>query len=138
RDGVELPADRVELLRDLARRSALGSLEEQVFDEVGDPRIALRLIARAGIDPDSQRDGVGVRHRLADDADAVGEGVEVASQQARSLRDMGGSVEVWVYGGRRGDSPILPYSHTGRQKAGPADHYSLGFGGRKRAPTAGL
>jgi hypothetical protein len=42
-DGVELPADRIDLLRDVLGRAVLGALEEHVLDEVGDAGLTHQL-----------------------------------------------------------------------------------------------
>ena len=52
--GVQLAAEPVEDLRDLLRRVCAGALEEQVLDEVGDPRARVCLVTRAGADPEAR------------------------------------------------------------------------------------
>ena len=66
--GVQLPAEPVEDLRDLLSRVRAGALEEQVLDEVRDARARIRLVPRAGADPEAERDGTHARHVLGDDA----------------------------------------------------------------------
>ena len=68
RGGVQLAAEAVEDLRDLLRRVCARALEEQVLDEVGDPGARIRLVARAGADPEAERDRADVRDVLGDDA----------------------------------------------------------------------
>ena len=66
--GVQLSAEPVEDLCDLLRRVRAGALEEQVLDEVRDARARVRLVARAGPDPEAERDGAHARHLLGDDS----------------------------------------------------------------------
>ena len=71
-EGVELAPDRVDLAGDVARgRPPVGALEEHVLGEVRDPVRVRRLVARAGGEHDEARDGLGVRHRRRQDAQAV-------------------------------------------------------------------
>jgi hypothetical protein len=44
RPGVDLGPHRVERLVDLARREAVGALEQQVLEEVRDPGLLRRLV----------------------------------------------------------------------------------------------
>ena len=64
--GVELAAEPVEDLRDLLRRVRARALEEQMFDEVQGARAGVRLVARAGADPETERDRANVRNVLGD------------------------------------------------------------------------
>ena len=50
-----------------------GALEQHVLDEMRDAVLLRRFAARAGADPDADRDGAHVRHGFGDHADAVGE-----------------------------------------------------------------
>ena len=73
-ERVELAADPVDLRRDVARRRpALGSLEEHVLGEVGDAADLRRLVAGACREHDEAGDGLRLRHRCGEHADAVGE-----------------------------------------------------------------
>ena len=65
--GVQLAAEPVEDLRDLLRGVRARALEEQVLDEVRDPRARVGLVARAGPDPEAERHGADARHVLGDD-----------------------------------------------------------------------
>ena len=56
------------------RRPPLGALEEHVLGEMGDAADVRGLVARAGGEHDEARDGLGLRHRRRQHADAVGEG----------------------------------------------------------------
>ena len=64
---VELGAHRVEQLVDLGRGVAVGALEEQVLEEVREPRLPGRLAARAGADEEAQGRGPHGAHVLRDD-----------------------------------------------------------------------
>ena len=66
RGGVELAAEAVEDLRDLLSGMLRGALEEQVLDEVGDPRAVIGLVAGACADPEAERDGANPGHLLTD------------------------------------------------------------------------
>src|SRR5581483_5112874 len=68
RRSVQLGAEAVEDLGDLECRVMLRSLEEEVLDEVGDPRLRVRLVAGAGSDPVADRDRAGVVEPLRDHA----------------------------------------------------------------------
>ena len=64
--GVQLAAEPVEDLRDLLRRVRARALEEQVLDEVRDARARVRLVPRAGADPEAERDRADARDVLGD------------------------------------------------------------------------
>ena len=81
--GVQLAAHRVEQLRDVLRAVAGRALEEQVLDEVGDARLRARLVARAGADPEAERDRAHAVDVLGDDPLASGERRELGSRTAR-------------------------------------------------------
>ena len=68
RRGVQLTAELVEDLRDLLRRVARRALEEEVLDEVRDAGARVRLVARAGADPEAERDRAHAGDALGDDA----------------------------------------------------------------------
>ena len=65
---VQLAAEAVEDLGDLLRAVARGALEEQVLDEMRDAGLGVGLVARAGADPEPDRDRADVREALRDDA----------------------------------------------------------------------
>ena len=67
RGRVQLAAERVEDLGDLLRAVRARSLEEQVLDEVRDAGLRVALVARAGADPEAERDGAHLREALGDD-----------------------------------------------------------------------
>ena len=74
REGVELAADAVDLVPDVARgRPVLGALEEHVLREVGDPARVRRLVAGSGGEHDEAGDRLGVIHRRGQDAEPVRE-----------------------------------------------------------------
>ena len=70
REGVEVAADRVDLLGDVLGRAVLGALEEHVLDEVGDAAAGVALVAGSAGQPDADRHAPHVRHRLGDEAEA--------------------------------------------------------------------
>ena len=72
--GVQLAAQPVEDLGDLQRAVPLGSLEQQVLDEVRHPRFVRLLVARAGGDPVADR---GRAHMLEPLGDHAFAGVEL-------------------------------------------------------------
>ena len=65
---VQLAAERVEDLGDVLRGVRVGALEEQVLEEVRDPRLRRRLVARAGADPEAERNRAHARDPLGDHA----------------------------------------------------------------------
>ena len=69
--GVELAADRLDLLGDVAGAAPLGALERHVLEQVRDAVLVLPLVARAGRHPDAERHGLDVRHVVGDHAQAV-------------------------------------------------------------------
>ena len=73
REGVELAADRIHLLRDVLCRAGGRALEEHVLDKVRDAGVLARLVARAAREPDADRHRSDVRHRLGDETKAVRE-----------------------------------------------------------------
>ena len=75
--GVQLTAEPVEDLRDLLCGVRARALEEQVLDEVGDPRARVCLVPRAGADPEAERDGADTRNVLGDKSLPGGERREV-------------------------------------------------------------
>ena len=72
-ERVEVAADRVELLGDVAGRTLVGSLEQQVLEEVAVPADRGALVTRAGEHPDAERDGADAGHPLGHDTQAGGE-----------------------------------------------------------------
>ena len=68
RERVQLTADRVDRLGDVLCRSGIGALEEHVLDEVGDPALRVALVTRSTRQPDADRHGTHLRHRLGDEA----------------------------------------------------------------------
>ena len=70
-EGVEHAADRVESLGDLRGGALLGALEQQMLDEMRGAVFGRLLVARAVLDPDANRRGNDLRHRLGENAHAV-------------------------------------------------------------------
>jgi hypothetical protein len=71
---VQLAAEPVEDLGDLLGCVPRGAFEEEVLDEVRDPRLGVGLVPRAGAHPEAQRDRPHRRDTLGDHAFA---GVEL-------------------------------------------------------------
>ena len=74
RKGVEVSADRIHGLGDLARAAALGPLEEHVLDQMRDAALLGTLGGAADIGPDAEGSRAHVRHRLGNHANPVREG----------------------------------------------------------------
>ena len=70
-ERVELPADRVDLLRDVLGAPRLGSLEQHVLDEVRHAALRLRLVPGPARQPDADADRADVGHRLGEQANPV-------------------------------------------------------------------
>ncbi len=72
--GVEVAADVLDRLRDVARASFAGALERHVLQEVRQPVLAHAFVARAGGDEDADRRGLHMRRRVGDHREAGGQG----------------------------------------------------------------
>ena len=78
-EGIHVPAYRVDGAGDRLRGAGRRPLEDEMLDEVGDPPALLGLHAGARVHPHPHRHRAHMRHRLGDEADAVGEdGLAVA------------------------------------------------------------
>ena len=75
--SVDLAADGVHLLGELPGGAPLGALEGHVLDEVGGAPLARLLMAGAGAHPQAQAGRADGGDVLGDDADPVGQGLEV-------------------------------------------------------------
>ncbi len=64
--GIEVAADRLDLLGDLARGAARRALERHVLEEMRDAVLVRRFVAAAAPDPDAERSGLQMRHRIGD------------------------------------------------------------------------
>src|SRR5437764_5423849 len=71
--GVQVAADRLDLLGDRAGAAPLGALERHVLEEMRDAVDLGRLMASADLDPDAERDGIDRLDAIGDDAQAIGE-----------------------------------------------------------------
>ena len=71
--GVDVAADRLDLLGDLRGGAAFGALEGHVLEEMRDAVLGLRLVARAGGDVGAERDGLDPLHPFGDDGKAGAE-----------------------------------------------------------------
>ena len=69
--GVQVPADRLDLLGDIASTAPHGAFEGHVFDEMGDAVQRGALVARPGIDPNADRRCRKMRRILAHHPQAV-------------------------------------------------------------------
>ncbi len=65
--GIEVAADGLDCLRELARVAALGALEGHVLEEMRDAVLVRLLVAAAGPDPHAKRGGFQMRHGVGDD-----------------------------------------------------------------------
>ena len=70
--GVEIAADRLDLLGDVLGAPPRGALEGHVLEEMGDAVLAFRLAAAAGADPDAERHGLDLGHGMAHHGEAIG------------------------------------------------------------------
>ena len=70
-ESVEIAADAVHRLGDGAGRSAFGTLEEHVLDEVRDAALFGTFRGRTDVGPNAERSGANGRHPFGQDADAV-------------------------------------------------------------------
>lgn len=84
-EGIAPGSYRVEGFCDLAGADVLSSLEQQVLEEVGAPRLDLHLVPTPGVHPASNRDRSDGRHCLGYDAQAVGKCCELMIHERRSL-----------------------------------------------------
>ena len=64
---VEVAADRLDLFGDLACGTPRRSLERHVLEQVRNPMLVRPLVAAARTDPDAQRCGLQMRHRVGHD-----------------------------------------------------------------------
>ncbi len=72
REGVDLSADRIDLLGDLLGVARRRALEEHVLDEVRDAGGFRGLVTRTARQPDADGDRADVRHPLGGETDTVG------------------------------------------------------------------
>ena len=72
-ESVEVSSDRIHGTGDLFRRAVARSLEHHVLDEVRDATALRVLLAGAGSQPDSHRNGAHVRHGFGKQGQAVGQ-----------------------------------------------------------------
>ena len=72
-EGVEVAADGVHFAGDVLGGAGAGSLEDHVFDEVGDAVGFGGFAAGAGLDPDAHGDGAQMFHALGQNDEAVGQ-----------------------------------------------------------------
>src|SRR3546814_9807128 len=68
-----MAADRLVLSCNRQRAAPPRALERHMLQHMGDAVDLGRLVARAGIDPDPDRHGLDLRHRLGNHAQAVGQ-----------------------------------------------------------------
>ena len=67
---VEIAADRLDFLGDLPRAAPPRALERHVFEQMRNAVLVAAFVAAAGIDPDAERGGLEMRHRIGHDIDA--------------------------------------------------------------------
>src|SRR6202012_4621348 len=68
--GVEIAADRFDLLDDLTRRAPRRSLERHMLQQMRDTVLIGLFVAAADAGPYPERSGLKVRHRIGDDGEA--------------------------------------------------------------------
>ena len=76
REGIELAADGVDLLRDVLGRPARRALEEHVLDEMRDARVGRALVARPAGQPRPEADRAHAGHGLGEQTQSVVEPFE--------------------------------------------------------------
>ena len=67
---VEIAAHRLDLLGDLARAAPPRALERHVFEKMRNAVLVAAFVAAAGIDPNAERGGLQMRHRVGHHIDA--------------------------------------------------------------------
>ena len=75
--GVQVTADRLDLLGDIVGRAALGALEGHVLEQMGDAVDFRRLVAGSDTDPGPQRHRFHGRHGIGGDSQPVVQGGEM-------------------------------------------------------------
>ncbi|MNE14672.1 hypothetical protein D3C80_1075600 [compost metagenome] len=86
--GVDRAALGLDALDDVARPHVPSALEHQMLQQVRPAGAGLVLHPRPAAHGDGQGEGPKTGHGVADDADAVGQGVKASGQGAVSLRVM--------------------------------------------------
>ena len=71
RKRVELPANRIDGLRDVLGGARRRALEQHVLDEVRDAAFFVGLVAGAALQPHTQADGPHVAHLFSDETNPV-------------------------------------------------------------------
>jgi hypothetical protein len=87
--GVEVAALRLDHLDEVTGGTSAGALEDHVLQQVRPAGTGLVLAARAAAGDDGKRDRLQPRHRITDDADAVGETVNPGGGRLRPRRRCG-------------------------------------------------
>ena len=70
RRGVEIAADRLDLLGDVARRAPPRALERHMFEKMRQAMLVRSFVARSGPDKDAKRGGLKMRHAIGGDPQA--------------------------------------------------------------------
>ena len=116
--GIEVAADRLDLLGDLARGAPRRALERHVLEQMRDAVLVGPLVAAAGADPDAERGGFQMRHRVGDDGKARGEARDfdahaaAPSRAARLAARMRCSTAAWS--GRQHGDALRPRRQIGK------------------------
>ena len=71
--GIEIAADRLDILGDLTRGPPRGALERHVLEQMRNAMLVRLLVAAAGADPDAERSGLQMRHRVSHDRETTGQ-----------------------------------------------------------------
>ena len=74
-EGIELPANGIDRLRDVLRRPRRGTFEQHVLDEMGNAAALGALVARSARQPHPDADRADLGHPLGEKTEAVIENV---------------------------------------------------------------
>ena len=80
--GIEIAADRLDLLGDLACAAPPRALERHMFEEMRNAVLVAAFVAAAGSDPDAERSGLEMRHRVGHHRDAGFQGRQLNAHAA--------------------------------------------------------
>ncbi len=91
RVGVDVAAHVLDFLGDLQRGAPLGPLEGHMLEKMRDAVLFQPLMPPAGLDPDADRGGFQPRHEFRNDAEPVGQGMQLDGHCASLSR-----IRVWI------------------------------------------
>jgi hypothetical protein len=84
--GVQLAADRLDLLGDILGAAPRGALEGHMLEEMGDTMLGQAFAAAAGANPDSKRHRLHVGPRMAHYGEAIGQSGQFDTHAPTSVR----------------------------------------------------